>query len=200
MVKKNLSEQTAVFPWNAVIPFMVKDIDDLMESLERFQNMDNDFSPGYRLIRLNAKYARCLRGTFLLEQSDTEVHPDVFSEQPHPEELLAQMQEACILAGNVVSGPSSSLIETALLFHRGAELWERVDDLEKAFDGFVLDCAESRDRDDEDFLSELKNQGMDLIFSFSELFSVAHEPLSMFKDTAAFTAWQSHFAGVEKKI
>jgi hypothetical protein len=190
----------AAFSWKALIPFMVKDIEDLMEAVERFQNMDTDFSPGYRLIRLNVTYARCLRGISLLEQSKIKYQSDLSTEQPHPMELLAQMQEACTLAGNLFSDPSSSLTETASLFHREAELWERVDDLQKAFDRFVLDCAGSGDSDDEDILDEIKNQGQDVVLQFSELFSVAHEPLSVFKGTAAFNAWQSHFAGVEKQF
>lgn len=203
MVTKNMSEQTAAIPWETLIPFMVKDIEDLTEAVERFQNMDNEFSPGYRLIRLNVKYARCRRGISLLEESSSRYHPDVSTEQPHPTELLAQMQEACTLADNLFSDASVWLNETAPLFyrfHREAEMWKRVDDLQKAFDRFVLDCSGSGDSDDEDILGELKNQGQDIVFQFSELFSVAHEPLSIFKNRSAFNEWQSHFAGVEKQF
>lgn len=200
MVKKNISEQTAAFPWEALIPFMVKDMEDLTEAVERFQNMDKEFSPGYRLIRLNVKYARCRRGISLLEQSRIKYPPDLSTEQLHPAELLAQMQEACTLADNLFSDPSVWLNETAPLFHREAEMWERVDDLQSAFDRFVLDCAGSGDSDDEDIFGELKNQGQDVVFQFSELFSVAHEPLLLFTNTPEFNAWQLHFAGVEKQI
>jgi len=198
MIKNNSSDGPVSFPWEELIHIMVRDEEDLIEAIERFQNKDNDFSFGYRLIRLNSKFARCRRGVVLMEKNDQNFQQTSLPDQPqNVPDLVEQMQTSCILADKLFSDPASSLKEIDPLFHREGELWERTEALGKALNRFVQQRSGSG-KLDEDSLADLRNEGQDLIFQFSELYCVAYEPLVVFKNAIAFNAWKSVFVKVDK--
>jgi len=198
MIKNNSSDNPAPFPCEELIHIMVRDEEDLIEAIERFKNKDNDFSLGYRLIRLNSKFARCRRGITLFKRNDQNFQQTSLPDQMRDVlDLVEQVQESCILVEKLFSDPASSLKEIDPLFHREGELWERTEAFGKALNRFVLKWSGSG-KMNEDSLTDLSNEGQDLIFQFSELHCVAYEPLSVFKNTSAFNKWKSGFTEMDK--
>jgi len=212
MIKKSSSNGSTPFNWEGLLNLIHSDSEKFKEAIERFQSQDKNFSPGYRLIYLNSQFARCARGTALLVQPEEGAFKlaAAFS-RPQNEMVsqdfkcditeggidLKQLQELFSQTDLMFSDSISFKEELELLFGEKGELWQRLTELETALKQFV-EWSQSFKFDDEVYLEDLQQQGLDWILQFSEIYSVAHEPLKYFQEIESYTTWNSFFLQVER--